>query len=51
MIMIEVCQEFNCDFRVVHEINTDGYSVNGVVIKAPAHSLMFEHEQTHKKGK
>jgi len=50
MTIIEVCQEFDCDFRVVHEINTDGYFVNGVVVKAPANSVMFEHEQKHKKN-
>ena len=50
MTIIEVCQQFDCDFRVVHEINTDGYFVNGVVVKAPANSVMFEHEQKHKKN-
>jgi hypothetical protein len=48
MTIIELCQEFDCDFRVVHEINTDGYIVNKVIVKAPANSVMFKHQQTHK---
>ena len=43
MTIIEVCQEFDCDYRIIHEVNTDGYMVNGVVVKSPANDLMFNH--------
>jgi len=48
MTIIEICQELECDFRVVHEINTDGYIINGHIVKAPLNSVMFEHEQIHR---
>ena len=43
MTIIEVCQEFDCDYRIIHEVNTDGYMVNGVVVKSPANDLMYNH--------
>ena len=43
MTIIEVCQELECDYRIIHEVNTDGYMVNGVVVKSPANDLMFNH--------
>jgi hypothetical protein len=43
MTIIELCQEFNCDYRIIHEVNTDGYMVNGVVVKSPANDLMHYH--------
>ena len=44
MTIIEVCEEFDCDYRIVHEINTDGYIVDGVVVKAPDNQLMYQHK-------
>jgi hypothetical protein len=43
MTIIELCQELDCDYRIIHEVNTDGYIVNGVVVKSPANDLMFNH--------
>ena len=44
MTIIEVCKEFDCDYRIVHEINTDGYIVDGVIVKAPDNQLMYQHK-------
>ena len=41
--IIELCQELDCDYRIIHEVNTDGYMVNGVVVKSPANDLMYNH--------
>lgn len=48
MTIVEVCSELDCDYRVIHEINTDGYITNGVVVKAPTNQLMLEHAALHK---
>ena len=43
MTIIELCQELDCDYRIIHEVNTDGYMVNGVVVKSPTNDLMYNH--------
>jgi hypothetical protein len=43
MTIIEVCQEFDCDYRIIHEINTEGYFVDGVLVKAPDNEMMHKH--------
>jgi len=43
LTIVEVCQEFDCDFRVVHEITTDEYMTDGVVVKSPTNELMINH--------
>jgi len=51
MTIIEVCEEFDCNYRIIHEVNTDGYMVNGVVVKSPINDLMFNHNlYLHMKG-
>ena len=51
MTIIEVCQELDCDYRIIHEVNTDGYMVNGVLVKSPANDLMYQHNsQLHLKA-
>ena len=44
MTIIEVCEELDCDYRVIHEIDTEGYLVNSVVVKAPDNQLMYYHK-------
>ena len=48
MTIIEVCPELDCDFRIVHEINTTGFQTDGMIVKAPIHNTMKEHELQHK---
>ena len=38
-----VCSEFDCDYRVVHELETEGYMTDGVVVKSPTNQLMYYH--------
>jgi len=51
MTIIEVCQELDCDFRIIHEIPTNRYSEIGArstIFKAPPNNLMWEHEEQHR---
>jgi hypothetical protein len=43
LTIVEVCPEFDCDYRVIHELETDGYITNNVVVKSPTNQLMYYH--------
>ena len=47
MTILEVCQELNCNFRIVHEIPTEQFGVRLTSFQTPPNNLMWEHEKEH----